>query len=181
MNYDTSYYSQSPTGRDREQNLPLIPEDEKITVRISPFRPKEGGSTARAVRPFSLHNSALRLERVDARQTARPEAVSEIDLGSLEAADQIVIETAHSLYTFTVTDPLAPSGRLAGGILGDQTVDAYLLSSHADNGASELAHKRLKAGLRSIFVIEAEKGPQKLTTSAVKSLLHRKKQEPQRH
>jgi hypothetical protein len=98
-----------------------------------------------------------------------------MDLDSLSASDQILIMTARNTYIFTVTDPTGPSGSLKGGILGNQLVEAYLLPTRVEAGASRLARKSLSAGARLTFIIGSDKGLQKMTTSPVKSLLHRKR------
>jgi len=98
-----------------------------------------------------------------------------MDLNSLSESDQVLIMTARNTYIFTVTDPTGPSGSLKGGILGDRLVEAYLLPTQVEIDTARLAHKSVNAGARITFVIGSDKGLQRMTTSPVKSLLHRKR------
>jgi hypothetical protein len=102
------------------------------------------------------------------------EPVSEIHLDSLNTSDEIVIKTAHSIYRFTVDNPTIPSGRLIGGVLGNQSVGATLIPGRGKNGSSRLAHKKLTAGLKVIFLIEWGNSLRRLTTSAITGLVHGK-------
>jgi hypothetical protein len=149
---------------DRGQECPAISEDDIITARLLPIGPA-GGNAA----PSPDH-----LNAPPPRTTRAVGHVGEIDIADLSAGDQILIETTHSLYVFTVDDPEMPCGRLLGGILGDRLVYAYLLVSWAEGSDSKLAHKSIRAGEKLIFVIESGEGIQRVTTSMVKSLLHGK-------
>lgn len=160
-----SHYPKTLRLCSREQNSSVISEDDKITNRLLPARAKDCDSTDREEPCLTLYNAA--------QMTEPP--VSEIELGSLREADQILIETEQSVYVFTVNDPNALSGRLAGGCLGNRPVYAYLLPTWVVSGDSSIHHKSIKAGVKFIFVIEAGIGLQRLTTSTVKALAHRKK------
>lgn len=155
-----SHYPQASTVCSQQQHDSAITEDERITIRLSPARRTDNDPTARE----SFYISE--------------ETVSQIDLDSLSANDQVLIETTRSIYVFTIIDPVAISGRLIGGVLGNQIVDAYLLPSYVKSGDSTITHKTIKAGVKFTFVIEASKGIQRLTTSSVNSLLHKKRARP---
>jgi hypothetical protein len=160
-----SHYPKTLRLCSRGQNSSVISEDEKITNRLLPARAKDCDSTDREEPSLTLYNAAPPSEP----------PVSEIGPGSLRAADQILIETEQSVYVFTVKDANALSGRLAGGCLGNRPIDAYLLPTWVESGDSSIHRKSIKAGVKFIFVIEAGIGLQRLTTSTVKALLHRKK------
>ena len=168
-----SHYPQALTLSSRDNSSVIssvISEDERPTTRLSSARAKGTGPTEREI----LYNTASRPDYASAEQ---PEAtvVSELDIDSLREADQLLIETARSHYVFTVVDTKELWGRLAGGMLGNRVVEAYLLPSRVESDASQVTSKSIKAGMKFIFVIEASKGLQRLTTSSVKSLRHRKK------
>ncbi len=173
-----SDYPQASTVCSQQQhdsaitNDSVISEDERTTIRLSPVRRKDADAIAKE----SFYNSAQMLDRLDAEQSE--ESVSEIALASLGAADQMLIHTKQSLYVFTIIDPESISGRLRGGILGDQKVDAFLLPSWVESRDSKITHKSIKAGVKFTFILEEGKGLQRLTTSTVKSLIHRKKARP---
>lgn len=160
-----SHYPKTLRLCSRGQNSSVISEDEKITNRLLPARAKDCDSTDKEEPGLTLYNAAQMTEPL----------VSEIELSSLRKTDQILIETAQSVYVFTVKDPSALSGRLAGGCLGNRPVDTYLLPTWVESGDSSKHRKSIKAGVKFIFVIEAGIGLQRLTTSPVKALVHRKK------
>ena len=153
-----SHYPQAPTVQGQQQHDSALTDDSTITT-------EDERATIR-----------LSSARRDAEQSENP--VSEIDLGSLSAADQVLIKTRRSLYVFTIIEPETIAGRLRGGILGDRVVDAYLLPSWVEGGDSTITHKCIRAGVKFTFVIEAGKGFQRLTTSSVNGLLHRKDARP---
>jgi hypothetical protein len=159
------------------QNSPVMSEDDKITRRLPAGYSEDTEPAQRGARISDPYDSAARISYTDARQSGRSEQgryVCEIDLNTLSAFDQILIETAQNAYIFTVTDPTGPAGSLAGGIMGSCPVGAYMLPSYLEIGASEMAHKILRAGAKAAFMIEAAQGLRRLTTSTVISLLHRK-------
>lgn len=144
------YYPQALAVSNQGHN-PSIPEDEKVTLRLRPARPE-----------------ALRPQKSEADWP-----VSEIDLDSLSASDEILIETARSVYCFTVTDPTVPSGKLIGGILGNRQVSASLVLLRS-GGAKRHARGSIRTGSKLIFLIERGHNLRRLTTSTVTGLQRKK-------
>lgn len=139
-------------------------DDDKTTRRLSmtgsPGRPAE--ETQAPFHPLS-----------PPRRMSAPR--NEIALDSLRAGDEIVIETTHSVYRFIVTDPLIPSGRLAGGVLGDQSQEAALIAGGRKTDRPGSTHKKLEAGLKVTFLIEWADGFRRLTTSRAVSFALQKR------
>ncbi|HEX5733800.1 MAG TPA: hypothetical protein VF131_13270 [Blastocatellia bacterium] len=156
--YAVPHYPQTLKLCSQRQNSSVISEDQKVTTRLATACAKDCDSTESEDLSSTVHDSALMADNY----------VSEIELDSLRKADQILIETARSIYVFTIKDPKALSGRLIGGLLGNRLVEAHLLASRA-------GQKRLKAGEKFTFIMDAAMGPKRLTTSTVKVLVHRKK------
>ena len=146
-----------------------ISEDEKATLQLAPIRKTEAYQSYRGERePSSGEVATMPLPELGM-------PVAEIDLDDLRADDQLLIETGHSVYSFTITDPVAPSGKLLGGILGNRLIEAWLLPPHRDTRGLRIFHRRLQAGTKVSFLMEWEKGLRTLTTSTVTRLVHRKK------
>ena len=152
-------------------------EDDKITLRLSPVRPAENQVTDSEDQTRTLYGPPPRIEGFNGIQPRRGHAdgsVNEINLDNLSAADQILIETAHSVYSFTITDPALPSGKLIGGVLGNRQVKASLVPSQLRGGSSRFARRSLRTGSRLMFLIEQGNNLRRLTTSTVTKLLYRK-------
>jgi len=111
----------------------------------------------------------------DAKQHRRPyasEAVSEIALGSLSAADCLLIKTANSTYAFVIVDPKRGRGILMGGALGSGAVTTVLLGAEIRNaGQVTLVLSKVHEGSRAIFFVESRGGVNQLITSPITRLV----------
>ena len=171
--HPASYYRQVFTGC----NSQAVSEDDKITLRLSPVRSAENQATENQDHIRTLYGPPPRIEGFNVIQSRRGDAeaaVNEINLDKLAAADQILIETAHSVYSFTITDPGIPSGKLIGGVLGNRQVKASLVPLQLYSNSSRFARRSLTAGSRLMFLIEHENYLRRLTTSTVTKILYRK-------
>lgn len=152
-------------------------EDDKITLRLSPVRPAGDQVIESEDQIRTLCGPPPRIDGFNVIQSRKGNtdgSVSEIDLDKLVAADQILIETAHSVYNFTITDPGLPSGKLIGGVLGNRQVKASLLPSQLRSSNSRFARRGLRIGSKIMFLIEHGGTLRRLTTSTVTKLLYRK-------
>jgi hypothetical protein len=139
--------------------------EQKITARLASTRAKEYDSTEGEDKSSAICGAALMGDS----------PVGEIELASLRESDQILIETARSVYVFTVEQPEALSGRLIGGLLGNRLLEVFLVPSWAVRQGSRGLQKSLKTGEKLTFVCGAGGGLQELTTSAVKALVLRRR------
>lgn len=175
--HPAAYYQQALARRNSQQPVERVSEDKKVTRRL-PLVGSAGGHLIESEdHHCKLFGSPLRLSDADAnhsRKSDTQELVSEPGLTSLRVADQLIIETAHSVYSFTVSDPATPSGKLLGGVLGNRLVNAALIPSRSASGPSSLTHNDLGTGSKMIFIIEQGNNLRRLTTSTVTRLLHRK-------
>lgn len=175
--HPASYYRQVFTVNSQGYNSPATSEDDEVTMRLSPARPAsdQGGESEDQIR--TLYGPPPRIEGFDVAQPQRGYAdgsVNEINLDKVGAADQILIETSHSVYSFTITDPGLPSGKLLGGVLGNRQVKASIVPSQLRGGNSRFARRSLRSGTRLVFLIEQEGTLRRLTTSIITKLLYRK-------
>src|SRR5262245_24858674 len=111
----------------QEQNPSVIPEDQKVTVRLLPIHPTDDHSDEHAGQLSDLYMLPSQSVYRDVQPSPMhlsDEPVSKIDLIQLSVNDQILIETKHSFYSFTISDPKNLSGKLIGGLLGNRLVDA---------------------------------------------------------
>ena len=101
------------------------------------------------------------------------EAVSEIALDSLRAADCLLIKTTNSTYCFLVIDPERRRGILTGGALGSDAATSVLLGAEINTSvqASGL-YSKLCEGARGIFFLSAADRVQQLITSTISKLVH---------
>jgi len=152
-------------------------EDDKVTLRLSPVRSAENQATPSEDKTRTLYGPPPRIEGFNLLQSRRgitDGSVNEINLDNLGTADQILIETAHSVYSFTITDPALPAGKLIGGVLGNRQVKASLVPSQLRSGSSRFDRRSLRIGSRLMFLIEHGNNLRRLTTSTVTKLLYRK-------
>lgn len=145
-------------------NPSAVSEDEKITLRLSSVRSTGNPLTEHVDQSRDLFDSPT-------------QSLKEINLDSLRAGDQILIETAHSIYSFTITDPHIPSGKLIGGVLGNRLVKASLVPLYSGSRRLRLVRRTLRTNSKFIFLLEHGNYLRRLTTSAVTKLIHRKKVE----
>lgn len=172
--HPASYYRQVFSQGDKS---PSNSEDDKITMRLSPFRPDGEQVTESQDQVRTLYGPPPRIDGFNVIQSRRGNAggsVNEIDLDKLVAADQILIETSHSVYNFTITDPGLPSGKLIGGVLGNRQVKASIMPSQLRGSNSRFARRSLRTGSKLMFLIEHEGALRRLTTSTITKLLYRK-------
>ena len=167
--HPASYHRQVFAG----YNASAISEDDKITLRLSSARAagnqltdSEDQTRPLCCLPSRSDDSGQRGNLVG--------SVNEINLDGLGKSDQILIETAHSVYSFTITDPAVPAGKLIGGVLGNRQVNASLVPSQLRGGSSRFARRSLRTGSRLMFLIEYGNNLRRLTTSPVTKLLYRK-------
>ena len=112
------------------------------------------------------------LKRSDLR-IDRSVAAKQIALDSLDDGDLLLIQTANSVYSFSVADAEARHGLLMGGQLGESCAPALLMGSQdAGPGAAEVNRSQLVAGSPAVFVVASNGVSTRLATSTVKSLTH---------
>lgn len=170
--YASSYLRASATGQ-RPGGYPAISEDDQITRPLPPTRSTGDDSEGTQIQAASPAPRPMHWGNVGGRSSPSHESAAagyELDLDSLSAGDEVVIETAHSTYRFTVDDPAIPAGRLIGGVLGNEAVDAALVAHQGTIVSSRLARKKLRAGAKAIFLIEWGNRLRRLTTSRVTRL-----------
>lgn len=107
-------------------------------------------------------------------ETVYDRAINEIALARLITGDQLLIETEHSIYLFTLIDPGNETGNLMGGLLGNYTTKACLLSLSTDSDVPLRNSKGLRTGARARFLIDSDSGTRCLLTSTITKLVHRK-------
>jgi hypothetical protein len=108
------------------------------------------------------------------RESVYDRAVNEIAIARLTAGDQLFIETEHSIYLFTITDPNNDTGSLIGGLLGNYATKASLLALSTDSNLSIRKCKGFRTGARARFLIDSDSGARCLLTSTITKLVHRK-------
>jgi hypothetical protein len=97
----------------------------------------------------------------------------ELSLGDLRQAEEIMIQTANSIYSFSVTDPVERRGILSGGVLEGLEVNAAFAGSVMQGeGNSYNFLSGLKTGTRALFYIEFGSGVKRLCTSAITDLIY---------
>ena len=170
--FDTQY--QRPiTGSHQEQNFSIISEDEIVTLRIAPTDAEADDQQASEFYPYQPVDSEAKQINHQSQQAAEGEAnetAGEIELDQLKPDDQLIIETAHSIYHFTVVNPQLLYGKLIGGILGNQAVGATLKFSCSACESPVFTAQRLKLGLSIVFNIEWDNGLRQLLTSTITGL-----------
>ena len=97
----------------------------------------------------------------------------ELSLRDLCQSEEIMIQTANSIYSFSVTDPVERRGILSGGVLEGLEVYAALAGSVLEGeGDSYSFLSGLKTGTRALFYIEFGSDVMRLFTSAIKDLVY---------
>lgn len=98
-------------------------------------------------------------------------AAVEVALGDLDEGDLLLIQTANSLYSFSVSDARAKSGMLMGGQLGERGAAAWLIGAQENtDDESGIDDAKLAAGLRAVFLVATGDEPRRLVTSTIKRL-----------
>ncbi|MFY9607326.1 MAG: hypothetical protein WAU45_01765 [Blastocatellia bacterium] len=95
-----------------------------------------------------------------------------IDFDDLNPKDKVVIRTRNSSYRFLITDPAKRRGVLTGGALGNNTLDAVLIESFAqESNAKRETSYDLKTGARVLFYLYSTKGAERIATSVIQELV----------
>jgi hypothetical protein len=88
-----------------------------------------------------------------------------VNLDCLRASGKISIQTANSVYEFSIVDPASCAGLLKGGALGKSAIVAVFLCSVFDEKLNESL--TIAAGAKAIFLCYSMKGTRRLITSRV--------------
>ena len=92
----------------------------------------------------------------------------EIDFKELKPEQNLFIRTQNSEYRFRVVDPDERRGMLSGGSLGSNRREAVLIGTLPDGSYIEAADvNKLKIGTRALFFLGANRGVERLITSAI--------------
>src|SRR5262245_42757328 len=85
------------------------------------------------------------------------EVATEFACRSLDTSDLLLLQTEHSAYSFSLTDPHQLRGLLMGGVFGDEGAAAVLLGAQGqEKGGYEAAGVKLMIGERAVFLIERD-------------------------
>lgn len=110
-------------------------------------------------------------------QTSEPmiqisETAKEIPFDELDDSDLLLIQTEHSMYSFSIADSALRRGLLMGGQMGDAGITALLIGiDGAETGSPTIYGSKLFVGSHAVFVVSARGGiPTKMVTSEIKSL-----------
>ncbi len=144
-------------------------EDDKVTLRLAPQCTKEGDLLEDGFYPYQPFDGFAEAT-TPLIQPLSADELTEIELAQLTPQAQILIETAHSVYHFTVINPQHLYGKLIGGILGNQTACATLKFSCSEHDQPMFTAQRLKLGMSIVFNIEWGKTFRQLMTSAITRL-----------
>ena len=97
----------------------------------------------------------------------------DVKLEEVHEKDQILIRTKNSEYKFSVVDPQSRTGVLTGGSLGDEQRESVLVGSLQGSSTHMTADSAsLKPGGRVLFYLSANKGVERLLTSAVTDVVY---------
>ena len=99
----------------------------------------------------------------------------ELAFKDIDESDMILIRTQNSEYRFAITDPQGRRGILTGGSLGDERRDANLIGALPESGMAVVDDtSKLKTGSRALFYLSARKGIERLITSVITNINHRR-------
>ncbi|HEX5736338.1 MAG TPA: hypothetical protein VF131_26140 [Blastocatellia bacterium] len=99
----------------------------------------------------------------------------ELTFKDIDESDTILIRTQNSEYRFAITDAEGRRGILSGGSLGEGGRDANLVGALPESGAAIVGDtSKLETGSRALFYLSAKKGIERLITSVVTGIKHRK-------
>ena len=104
------------------------------------------------------------------------EAVTEIALDSL-TRQHLLIQTANSTYSFSVTDPVRRLGLLIGGALTERGARTFLAGARSRRSAAGSDFSRLRVGSRAVFLVSSQSGLTRMITSAVTRLARKRASE----
>ena len=102
------------------------------------------------------------------------EAVTEIALDSLTTSQHLLIQTANSTYSFSVTDPVRRLGLLIGGALTERGARTFLAGARSRRSAAGSDFSRLRVGSRAVFLVSSQSGLTRMITSAVTRLARKR-------
>ena len=167
--------SQREDERVSKKDCSLIPEDERITQPLSSMRLENDGAQSTVDHSVSFYQLACtdcdgHLVGV---KPPPPNNQLSVRLDSVAASDQLLIDTEQSAYVFTMIDPNLRIGRLTGGILGNRSLTAYLFPSQEKPNAST-DETLITIGDKLGFVFESGHQIERLTTSVVTRVVHRR-------
>jgi hypothetical protein len=99
-------------------------------------------------------------------------AAREIALADLDEGDLLLLQTANSVYSFSLTDVAAKGGTLMGGRLGEASATAWLVGTKAKADGDDIEERPLAPGRHAVFMVATEDEPRRLITSAIKRITH---------
>jgi hypothetical protein len=100
---------------------------------------------------------------------------NETTLEGSQSQEILLLETANSVYRFSVIDTINCIGNLSGGIFGDSPTTASFLSSVSPQEDYQTeGFRKVKIGSRAIFVYQSSEGLNHFVTSPIKKLTHSK-------
>lgn len=155
------------------QQPAVISEDEIVTIKLGQVDAESENVPDYGSYPYKPFGaSACEADAGGHRGSASETilATAEIDLDQLIPNDQLIIETAHSIYHFRLENAELLTGWLIGGILGNQSAHAAIKFSCSDDPGLSLAARRLKLGLSIVFNIEWGDSVRQLITSTITRL-----------
>jgi hypothetical protein len=96
---------------------------------------------------------------------------NEVRISDIRAADEVLIETKNSTYVFVLTDAEKRSGLLSGGQLGQNSRDAVIVGTMAEDGNMVIDDSPvLRTNSRALFSLRVRNGLEQLLTSAITGL-----------
>lgn len=170
---------QASAACNQEQTLSAVPEEERVTLKLSSKGLATHGLTESTEQLYvisDMSSNSVHREIPQSPERNSIESENEIQLTDLNETDQILIETANSFYNFTVTEPKLLAGKLIGGVLGNRLMNAALIPAGFASCSSNYAPESFKVGSRLMFLVECGDNLRQLTTSVITRLLHRKTQ-----
>jgi hypothetical protein len=126
--------------------------------------------------PHYLSESRKDHRNLDNDEARRREmTTTEMTLEGLQSQEILLLETANSVYRFSVIDTINRIGKLSGGIFGDNPTTAGFLSSVSPQEDYQTEDfRKVKIGSQAIFVYQSSEGLNHFVTSPIKKLTHSK-------
>src|SRR5215211_5726912 len=93
--------------------------------------------------------------------------INEVTVNDLTPVDTVLMETAHSTYQFSVTNPTTRTGILSGGLLSQNPIEANFLCSVSAKEDCKDDTSKIKVGSRAIFIYASEAGTRYIVISAI--------------
>jgi hypothetical protein len=99
----------------------------------------------------------------------------EVALAGLQASDLLLIQTANSIYSFSVTDEATKGGRLMGGRMGEASAVARLIGAQEDTrNDAGMDETLIAVSSHAVFLVSEGNDSRRLVTSAIKRLIYLK-------